>query len=208
MTTTPIPRPAAATPATPEVHLYRFPDQAGTGVLALFTGSRADQAVAARAADLARSGHPVTAAAVIRSTGFSINALLHHARHRRIQTEADAILAAVLPAIARAGPVRTTTPLVVPARVNPYRTLPAGRVERAAERTGADTILSPVPLPRPTPSVPRRLPGLPDHPAALGPAASGRDHLPRRSDGRRTWHRLPGPAAAGGNGRGKAGHHE
>ncbi|WP_157977488.1 hypothetical protein [Streptomyces triticisoli] len=76
MTTTPTPRPTAATPAPPEVHLYRFPGQAGAGVLALFTGSRADQAVAARAADLARSGHPVTAAAVVRSTGFSINTLL------------------------------------------------------------------------------------------------------------------------------------
>lgn len=100
--------------------------------------------MAAQAAELAaRTGHPVTAAAVVRSTGFSINALLHLARGGRIRAEADAILAAVLPVIARAGPART---LVVPARINPYRTLPADLVERLAGRTGADIALSPVPL--------------------------------------------------------------
>ncbi|WP_438319585.1 hypothetical protein ACSHWO_36460 (plasmid) [Streptomyces sp. HUAS TT3] len=144
MTTTHSPRPAATSPAS-EVHDYPFTLRSDGPVLALFTGSRADQAVAARAADhAARTGHPVTVAAVVRSTGFSIKALLHLARGRRIRTEADAILA-VLPVIARAGPVRTAI-LVVPARTNPYRTLPADLVERLAGRTGAAVALSPVPL--------------------------------------------------------------
>ncbi|MEU5458367.1 hypothetical protein ACH4NR_32500 [Streptomyces globisporus] len=145
MTTTRTPRSAATSPA-PEVHDYPFTLRSDGDVLALFTGSRADQAVAARAADHAtRTGHPVTAAAVVRSTGFSINALLHLARGRRIRTEADAVLVAVLPVIARAGPVRTAT-LVVPARTNPYQALPADRVERLAGHTGPDVVLSPVPL--------------------------------------------------------------
>ncbi|WP_030223118.1 hypothetical protein [Streptomyces bikiniensis] len=144
MTTTHTPRPAHTSPA--EVHDYPFTLRGDGPVLALFTRSRADQAVAARAADhAARTGHPATFAAVVRSTGFSINALLHQARGRRIRAEADAILAAVLPVIARAGPVRTAT-LVVPARINPYQALPADRVERLAGRTGADVVLSPVPL--------------------------------------------------------------
>ncbi|MER6599739.1 hypothetical protein ACWDBC_08300 [Streptomyces parvus] len=142
MTTTRTPRSANTSPT--EVHHYPFTLRGEGPVLALFTGSRADQAVASRAAELAaRTGHPVTAAAAVRSTGFSINALLHLARGRRIRTEAEAILAAVLPVIARAGPARTTT-LVVPARINPYRTLPAGLVERLTHRTGADIALSPV----------------------------------------------------------------
>ncbi|OKJ18430.1 hypothetical protein AMK23_35330 [Streptomyces sp. CB02130] len=151
--TTP-PRPAHTSPA-PEVHVYPFTLRGDGPVLALFPGSRADEAVAARAADhAARTGHPVTAAAAVRSTGFSINALLHQARGRRIRAEADAILAAVLPVIARAGPVGAAT-LVVPARINPYQALPADRVERLAGRTGANVALSPVPLtgytPHPSP---------------------------------------------------------
>ncbi|AGJ59510.1 MULTISPECIES: hypothetical protein [Streptomyces] len=99
MTATHTPRPAHTSPA-PEVHDYPFTLRGDGPVLALFTGSRADQAVAARAADhAARTGHPATFAAVVRSTGFSINALLHQARGRRIRAEADAILAAVLPVI-------------------------------------------------------------------------------------------------------------
>ncbi|MDX3761794.1 MULTISPECIES: hypothetical protein [Streptomyces] len=145
MTTTRTPRPAATSPAR-EVHDYPFTLRSDGSVLALFTGSRADAAVATRAADhAARTGHQVTAAAVVRSTGFSINALLHLARGRRIRAEADAILAAVLPVIARAGPARTTT-MVVPARTNPYQALPADRVERLVGHTGADVVLSPVPL--------------------------------------------------------------
>ncbi|MGW0753534.1 hypothetical protein [Streptomyces sp. NPDC002587] len=108
MTTTHTPRPAHTSPA-PEVHDYPFTLRADGPVLALFTGSRADAAVAARAADhAARTGHPVTFAAVVRSTGFGINALLHLARGRRIHAEADAILAPPCcpssPAPGRSGP--------------------------------------------------------------------------------------------------------
>ncbi len=174
MTTLHLPPPTAHVPASEQAHLHRLSSRPGAAVLALFTGSRADHAVAARAADLARSGHPVTAAAVVRSTGFSLNALLHHARHRRIQADTDAILAAVLPALARAGPVRTTA-LAVPARINPYRALPAGRIERAARRLACDLILSPAPLP-----------GRGPHPT--GPAA--------RTPARRARRRLHGPATA------------
>ncbi|MGY5032938.1 hypothetical protein ACWC9U_18995 [Streptomyces sp. 900116325] len=144
--TTPQHLPPAAPSPAPDVHDYHFSLRSNGPVLALFNGSRADHAVAAHAAGLAaRTGQPVTAAAVVRSTGFSINALLHHARGRRIQAETDAILAPVMPVIARAGPVRTTT-LIVPARVNPYRALPSDRVERLAERTGTEVAVSPVPL--------------------------------------------------------------
>ncbi|WP_420082567.1 hypothetical protein ACN6AT_36600 (plasmid) [Streptomyces sp. JL4002] len=144
MTTTQAPRPALPAPH-PEAHVYHFSLHDGH-VLALFTGSRADQTVAHHAADLAtRTGHHITAAAVVRSTGFSINALLHHARSRRIQAETDAILAPVMPLLARAGPVQATT-LVVPARTNPYRDLPADRVQHLAEHTGTETAVSPVPL--------------------------------------------------------------
>ncbi|MFF9330998.1 hypothetical protein [Streptomyces albogriseolus] len=187
MTTLRLPSPTADVRAPAQAHLYRRSARPGAPVLALFTGSRADYAVAARAADLARGGHPVTAAAVVRSTGFSINALLHHARHRRVQADADAILATVLPAIARAGPVRTTA-LVVPARANPYRTLPAGRIERAARRLACDVILSPVPLPGRSP-----------HPAARPPARERTGDDQDRSGGlggRRARGRLPGPATA------------
>ncbi len=168
MITTQAPQPTAPSPTPPQVHAYRFPLRAGDSVLALFTGSCADQAVAARAADLAtRIGHPITAAAVVRGTGFSINALLHHARGRRIQAETDAILAAVLPAIARVGSVRTTT-LVVPARVNPSRALPADLVERLTHHTGTDLAISPVPLTGYTPPIARRLKRSTGAPQQLG----------------------------------------
>ncbi|QKV90787.1 hypothetical protein HUT19_02725 [Streptomyces sp. NA02950] len=118
--------------------------------------------------------------------------MLHHARHRRFQADTDAILAPVLPVIARAGPVRTTS-LVVPARVNPYRALPAGRIERVAGRLGNDVILSPVPLPGRTLH--------PTGPAAQPPAREravdgGQDHRARGSGGRRAWRRLPHVTAA------------
>ncbi len=189
MTTLRLPSPTADVRAPAQAHLYRRSARPGAAVLALFTGSRADHAVAARAADLARGGHPVTAAAVVRSTGFSIDALLHHARHRRVQADADAILATVLPAIARAGPVRTTA-LVVPARANPYRTLPAGRIDRAARRLACDMILSPVPLPGRSPA-PRRACRTAPRPRAH--RRSGSVGRARRPPGPG---RLPGPATA------------
>ncbi|WP_157867714.1 hypothetical protein [Streptomyces prasinus] len=118
--------------------------------------------MAARTADLARSGHPVTPAAVVRSTGFSTNALLHQARHRRIQAEADAILAAVLPAIARAGPVhpagraRPGRPRR-PGRPAPWRALPLAAhsacptlVVRNAGGPAGPVCLSPSGSPAPT----------------------------------------------------------
>ena len=65
------------------------------------------------------------------------NALLRHACSRRSQGETDALLASVLPVLARASPVQSAT-LVVPARVNPYQALPADRVEGLAELTGTE----------------------------------------------------------------------
>ncbi|KES08873.1 hypothetical protein BU52_02135 [Streptomyces toyocaensis] len=205
--TTPLSSPPASAsqaPAPARVHLHRFSSRADGSVLALFTGSRADQEVAARAADLARAGRPVVAAAVVRSTGFSINAVLHHARARRVQAEADAILAAVLPVVARAGPTRTGS-LVVPARVNPYRALPVGRAERAAVRAGADVVLSPVPLTGRTPPGARRLRDVQapqDTPVPGRRVAPGRHEPAGRTAGRTAGHRSrsgrPGPAAAPG----------
>lgn len=182
MTTTRTPRSAAMSPA-PEVHDYPFTLRSDGDVLALFTGSRADQAVAARAADHAtRTGHPVTTAAVVRSTGFSINALLHLARGRRIRTEADAVLVALLPVIARAGP----GPDRHPGRASPHQPLPGparrpGRTARRPHRRRR----------RPQPRAPERIhltqhPGAePHHPPALQePHRGGRPltpaHSPRR----------------------------
>ncbi|MGJ3561808.1 hypothetical protein ACR6C2_40380 [Streptomyces sp. INA 01156] len=41
-------------------------------------------------------------------------------------------------------PIQATT-LVVPAHINPYRALPADRIQRLTERTGTETAVSPVP---------------------------------------------------------------
>lgn len=53
--------------------------------------------VVGAAAGAARTGRNLTAAIAFRSTGFSINALLHRARHRRLARPADAVLAAPAP---------------------------------------------------------------------------------------------------------------
>ncbi|MFE0512866.1 hypothetical protein [Streptomyces sp. NPDC058964] len=66
----------------------------GGGVLAILTGARADADVAAHAGRLAaRTGRKVTAAVAFRSNGFSVNALLHITRHRRLTHQAEAVLA-------------------------------------------------------------------------------------------------------------------
>ncbi|WP_326580758.1 hypothetical protein OG539_00910 [Actinacidiphila glaucinigra] len=86
----------------------------------------------------------MTGGPCVRSTGFSVKALLHLARGRRIRAETRAILGGVPPVIGRSGPARTTT-LVVPSRSNPCQALPADLVERLAHRTGIELVLSPGP---------------------------------------------------------------
>lgn len=93
---------------------------------------------------MAGGPHTVTAAAVVRSTGFSIKALLHLARGRRIQAEPPRSSAACRPSSSAPEPARTTT-LIVPSSSDPYQALPADLVERLAHRTDIELVLTPGP---------------------------------------------------------------
>ncbi|KUN79023.1 hypothetical protein AQJ66_29540 [Streptomyces bungoensis] len=114
------------------------------GVLAVLTGARADADVAACAGQLAaRTGRKITAAVAFRSTGFSINALLHLARNCRLTHQADAVLALHADALIAAGHYRSTI-AVLPARTNPYHRLPTRTSKRLAHRTGSATVITSV----------------------------------------------------------------
>ncbi|MGW3248913.1 hypothetical protein [Streptomyces sp. NPDC001070] len=165
--------PAAPRPAP--VHVYTLPGRPAGRVLAVLTGARADSDVAAHAGQLAaRTGQKITAAVAFRSTGFSINALLHLARHRRLNHQADAVLAAHTGALTAAGHYQSAV-VVLPARTNPYHRLPARTLARLAARTGAATVLTSVPIhppgPHLTPSTATAT-RTADPPATSTPAAS------------------------------------
>ncbi|WP_406728320.1 hypothetical protein WJ438_32055 [Streptomyces sp. GD-15H] len=131
---------------TATVHTYTLPGHPAGGVLAVLTGTRTDRDVAAHAGQFAaRTGQKLTAAVAFRSTGLSINALLHLARHRRIVRRADAVLAAHTEALTAAGHYRSAL-VLLPARTNPYHRLPARTLKRLAARTGAATVITSVPL--------------------------------------------------------------
>lgn len=138
------PPPARTPPAAVPVHVYKVTGRpANSGiVLALFTASPADEAVATIAAELSlRVGRRVTAAAVLSLTGKT----LHHARKRHISARTDTVLYPVLPLLTPARPVHTAA-LLLPLWTKLLPRLPATRVHRFATRTGASLIVTPTPL--------------------------------------------------------------
>ncbi|WP_420082821.1 hypothetical protein ACN6AT_37510 (plasmid) [Streptomyces sp. JL4002] len=139
--------PPLPAPPTHPVYVHTVPGRpAGDRILAVLTGSRADRDVAAHAGELAaRTGTKLTAAVVLRSTGFSINALLHPARARRLAYRADAVLAPRTEALTAAGHYKTVT-VLLPARTNPHHRLPARTLLRLAHRAGTDTVITPIPI--------------------------------------------------------------
>ncbi|MFI8432262.1 hypothetical protein ACIGJO_00700 [Streptomyces sp. NPDC079020] len=140
-------RSTPAPPRTSPVHAYTVvggPE--GGGVLGILTGARADADVAAHAGRLAaRTGRKVTAAVAFRSRGFSVNALLHIARHRRLTHQAEAVLAPHTESLAAAGHYRNAS-VLFPARTNLFHRLPARALARFAARIGATTVITSVPL--------------------------------------------------------------
>ncbi|MBV7699812.1 hypothetical protein [Streptomyces sp. TRM70350] len=94
--------------------------------------------MAARAGQSARTGAALIAAVALRSTGFSINALLRLAHARRQARQADAVLAAHTGALTAAGPYQSVT-VLLPARTNPH-------LKRFAARTGATTVVTSAPI--------------------------------------------------------------
>lgn len=138
-------QPPVTTPRPP-VHVHTVSgSRPGGGILVVLTGSRADQDAAAHAGRLAaRTGAPLTAAVAVRSTGFSTDALLHHARAQRFAHQTATVLATRTDDLTAAGPYQSAT-LVLPAGTNPCLSLPACAVRRLARRTGATTVITPVP---------------------------------------------------------------
>ncbi|MCF4136442.1 hypothetical protein L1856_05445 [Streptomyces sp. Tue 6430] len=134
-------------PRTSSVHAYTLTGRPSAGgVLAILTSARADADVAAYAGRLAAStGRKVTAAVAFRSTGFSVNALLHLARNRRLTHQGDAVLAPHTESLAAAGDYRSDI-VLLPTRTNPSHRLPARALARFAARIGATTVITPVPL--------------------------------------------------------------
>ncbi|MFI7542795.1 hypothetical protein [Actinoplanes sp. NPDC049599] len=124
----------------------------GSGpVLAVLTDAPTDLIVAAHAADLAaRTGTLLIAAATVHTTGCSVNALLHHARDRRIRTRGIAIVARVTPILHAAAVAYFRSTLLVPTGTDTGRPLPTTAVHRLVDRFGAVTVITALPLHDPT----------------------------------------------------------
>lgn len=124
----------------------------GSGpVLGVLTDTPADMAVAAHAADLAaRTGTLLIAAATVHTTGCSVNALLHHARDRRIRSRSIAIVARVTPILNAAGVAYFRTTLLVPTSTDTGRAPPIAGVTRVVNRFGAVAVVIALPLHDPT----------------------------------------------------------
>jgi hypothetical protein len=142
-TTPPCTTPPPTTSAPPTVAVYPVDHRPpGTGrILAVFTDSPTDLAVAQHAADLAAStAAPIVAAAVVRGSGFSVNALLHRVRARRIAADTDAVTARVAPILRRANTRLLTTTLLLPASRRLHHPS-AAAVHRLARRVDATTVV-------------------------------------------------------------------
>lgn len=124
----------------------------GSGpVLAVLTDGPTDMAVAAHAADLAaRTRTLLVAAAAVHTTGPSVNALLHHARSRRIQADRTAVVGRVAPILHAAGVAYLATTLLVPTGTDALRALPLSAVHRLIDRFGAVAVVTARPLHDPT----------------------------------------------------------
>jgi hypothetical protein len=124
----------------------------GSGpVVAVFTDHPTDMAVAAHAAGLAaRHGTLLVAAAAVHSTGYSLDALLHHARSRRPHTDSIAVVGRVTPILHTAGVAWLRSSLVLPAGTDALRALPVAAVRRLIERFSAVAVVTALPLHDPT----------------------------------------------------------
>jgi hypothetical protein len=124
----------------------------GSGpVLAVLTDGPTDMAVAAHAADLAaRTGTLLIAAAAVHTTGFSLNALLHHARNRRVQADSIAIVGRVTPILHSAGVAHMRSTLLLPVGTDALRALPVAPVRQLVDRFSAVAVVTALPLRDPT----------------------------------------------------------
>ncbi|MEU8233335.1 hypothetical protein AB0C12_27455 [Actinoplanes sp. NPDC048967] len=124
----------------------------GSGpVLAVLTDSPTDLLVAAHAADIAaRTGTLLIAAATVHTTGCSVNALLHHARNRRVRFRTVAIVARITPILHATGVAYFRSTLLVPAGTDTRLSLPTDAVSRLVDRFGAVTVVTGQPLHDPT----------------------------------------------------------
>jgi hypothetical protein len=124
----------------------------GSGpVLAVLTDGPDDMAVAADAADLAaRTGTLLIAAATVHTTGCSVNALLHHARDRRIRSRSIAVVARITPILHATGVAYFRSTLLVPTGTETGNSLPVAPVRRLADRFGAVAVVTALPLHDPT----------------------------------------------------------
>lgn len=131
----------------------------GSGpVLAAFTGGPTDPAVAAHAAGLAARTHTVLiAAAAVRTTGPSVNSLLHLARNRRLRADRTAVLGRITPILHTAGVAYFATTLPVPAGTDTVRALPLDALHQLINRFGVVAVITALPLHDPT-GVLRRAP--------------------------------------------------
>jgi hypothetical protein len=120
----------------------------GSGpVLAVLTDAPTDLVVVAHAADLAaRTSTLLIAAATVHTTGCSVNALLHHARNRRIRCRSIAVVARVTPILHAAGVAYFRSTLLVPADTDIRRALPVTAVRRLVDRFGAVAVVTALPL--------------------------------------------------------------
>ncbi len=150
----------------------------GSGpVLAVLTDGPADPAVAAHAAELAvRTGTLLVAAAVVRTSGISVNALLHRARDRRIQADSTAIVARVAPTLHRAGVAYFRTSLLIPAGSGTLRDLPVTALRQVIDRFGAVAVVTALPLHDPAGGL---TPAPHRHSGSAGPHADAADPLTR-----------------------------
>lgn len=156
------------TPAHPHVYDVAGRTRGSGPVLAVLTDSPADTLVAAHAADIAaRTGTLLIAAATVPTTGCSVNALLHHARNRRIRSRSIAVVARVTPILRAAGVAYFRSTLLVPAGTDTRLGVPADAVSQLVDRFGAVAVVIALPLHdstgvlRPTPHHDHRSPVAP-----------------------------------------------
>ncbi|MFD1364537.1 hypothetical protein [Actinoplanes sichuanensis] len=124
----------------------------GSGpVVAVLTDGPTDMAVAAHAADLAaRSGTLLIAAAAVHNTGFSLNALLCHARNQRLHADSIAIVGRVTPILHTAGVAWMRSTLLLPAGTDALRAVPITALQQLVNRYGAVAVVTALPLSDPT----------------------------------------------------------
>jgi hypothetical protein len=139
------------TPVQP--HTYHVAGRTpGSGpVIAVLTDGPSDVDAAAHAAGLAaHTGTLLITAAAVATTGFSMNALLHHARTRSIRDDRRAITARVMPVLHSIGVAHFSTALHIPPGVDATRGTPLAAIHQLINRFGAVAVVTTTPLHDPT----------------------------------------------------------